>query len=422
MLQTLTVRARGQVDPFRDRPAQRSIGTVVRNYLTIVGALIGGAGIALRQGLLGTRETVSLEYATATARATVTAAAVNAADTVTPNGVTLTSAQHRASCTVTVASIQADDTVTVNGVVFTGKAEPTGNYQFDSDGTDTAVATALVAKINAATINSADAINGAGVYGKIEAKNSAGVITLYAITEGTVGNAYTIETSNGTRLGITNDDSGLFANGAAAVNNEFDHIGSNIRTARSLADCINGSTSAAVSNHVKASTRRAVVTCASVGVGDWVDVDGTRLYANGTATDSGGARIATAPDNQWYQGSTDTNDAISLVNCINAHPVLSERFLATNSSGVVTLHERWPEVPTAERPTIATSDATRLAITGTAGTAYRFEDSAGCLIQSKRSGVGGNSLTIATGNGSRLAITNDSSGRLTGGASTTVSV
>jgi hypothetical protein len=404
--------------PGLDRPSQRYAPDVARGFLKFQRDLLGGSGVAMRLGETGTRQTATLEYSLLNARAIVTAAAVANADTVTINGTAITATQKRASCTVTVASINANDTVTVNGVVFTAKAEPSGNYQFDSDGSDTTVAAALVAKINAATIRTEDSVNGAGVYNKIEAKNSAGVITLYAIAEGTAGNSYTIATSNGTRLAITNDSSGNFANGAAAVNNEFDYIGDNTRTARSICNCIAASTTAAISSHVIAGCRKAVVACASVAVGDWVEIAGFKLYANATTTDSGGARVATIAEDQWCQGSTDTNDGTSLVNCIHAHPVLGERFFAVNASGTVSIYERAPEEQYA--PTVSSSNGTRLAVTVAVN--GKFADSTGVLLVAKRPGVCGNINTIATGNGTRLAITQDSTGRLTGGTSTTISL
>lgn len=403
-------------NPGLDRPAQRYAGDVARAYLAHIKSLIGGSGVPARHGMTGTRQTATLEYSALSARAIVTAAAVANADTITINGQAITATQKRASCTVTVASIQADDTVTVNGVVFTAKAVPSGNYQFDSDGTDTQVAAALVTKINAATLRSNEAAS-AGIYNKIEAKSSAGAITLYAITEGTAGNSYTIATSNGTRLAITNDNSGSFANGAAAVNNEFDYIGNNERTARSICDCIAASTTAAVSSHVIAGCRKAVITCASVAAGDWVEIDGFKLFAFNTATDSGGNRVATVEDDRWYFGGTDTADGTSLVNCIHAHPVLGERFFAVNASGAVSIYERAPESQYA--PTVSSSNGTRLAVTVAVN--GKFADAANVLLVAKRPGVAGNINTIATSNGTRLAITQDSSGRLTGGTSTTLS-
>jgi phage tail sheath gpL-like len=99
----------------------------------------------------------------------------------------------RASATCTVASIQADDTVTINGVTLTGKASPSGELQFDSDGSDTVVATALVACINA----------NSSLTGICTAANVAGVVTISAYCKGLIGNAITLASSDGSRLAVS---------------------------------------------------------------------------------------------------------------------------------------------------------------------------------------------------------------------------
>lgn len=409
-----------QRNPGLDRPTQRTALDVVRAYLDVIRALIGGAGLALRQGLTGTRQTATLEYSALSARAIVTVAAPATSATVTINGTALTAAEHRANCTVTVGtSVDENDTVTVNGTVFTAKASPSGNYQWAITGVAATDALALVNKINAAFLNSADAVNGVGVYGKIKADRPAadGVVNIYAVTQGTAGNSYTIATSDAVDLAITNDNSGAFAGGLAAVNNEFDHIGDNATIARAICDAAAASTTAAVSSHTVLSCRKAIVACANVAIGDWVEIDGFKLFANKFTTDSGGARIATVADDQWCQGSTDTNDGTSLVNCIHAHPVLGERFFAVNSSGTVSIYERGPESQYA--PTISSSNGTRLAITVAVN--GKFVDGPNVLVQAIRPGVAGNINTLATSSGTTLAITQDSSGRLTGGTSTTLS-
>lgn len=99
----------------------------------------------------------------------------------------------RASATCTVASIQADDTVTINGVTLTGKSSPSGESQFDSDGSDTVVATALAACINA----------NSSLTGICTASNVADVVTISAYCKGLIGNAITLASSNGSRLAVS---------------------------------------------------------------------------------------------------------------------------------------------------------------------------------------------------------------------------
>lgn len=99
----------------------------------------------------------------------------------------------RASGTVTVASILADDTITVNGVTLTGKSSPSGQDQFDSDGSDATVATAIAACINAHT----------SLTGIVTASASNAVVTVSAYVKGLIGNAITLASSNGTRLAVS---------------------------------------------------------------------------------------------------------------------------------------------------------------------------------------------------------------------------
>lgn len=98
-----------------------------------------------------------------------------------------------ASGTCTVASIQADDTITINGTTITGKASPSGETQFDSDGTDTVVAAAIAACINAHS----------SFAGIVTATSSAAVVTVKAALKGYMGNCITLASSNGSRLAVS---------------------------------------------------------------------------------------------------------------------------------------------------------------------------------------------------------------------------
>lgn len=108
-----------------------------------------------------------------------------------------------ASGTVTVASIQADDTITISGVTLTGKASPAGESQFDSDGSDTVVATAIAACINAHS----------SLVGIVTASSSAAVVTISAAQKGLMGNAITLASSDNTRLAVS---AARLANGTGA--------------------------------------------------------------------------------------------------------------------------------------------------------------------------------------------------------------
>jgi hypothetical protein len=411
----LTVTAPSQLNPGHNRPSQRNWLAVVRAYIAIINALTSGAGIA-RRAIDSGRQVASISYSIDPAIAGITVASPANAATVTLNGQALTGGQKRASCTVTFSSVANNDNLTVNGVVFTAKTTPTvGNlYQFQRGGTDTADAGAFVAALNAATINASDSVTAAGVYGKIEASNSAGVVTLYAITEGTAGNSYSIVTSSNSTLAITNDSSGSFANGAAAANNAFDRIGNDKRTARSICNCIAASSTALVSSHVAGACRKGIVTCATVISGSTVTLDSVKLRAIKETTDSGGARVATFPDDVFGIGASDTATGDCLVNCINNHPKLRERFYATNSTGAVTIRERPPEAT--NPPPLVTSDGSTLAVTATVNGC--LADSALLLVQALQPGVAGNAITVATSSGGTLGI-DGSASRLAGGTRAT---
>lgn len=415
---SLRFNAPGWLNPLLNRPTQRGLNSLValRALLNILNGVLGGTGIARRATDSG-RTSVVVEYGLAPAISGVTVAAPADAATITLNGTALTGHQHRASCTVTFASVANNDTLTVNGVVFTAKTSASGNYEFTRGGTDTADAAAFLVKLNAATLRGDTAVHDAGVYGKIEGKASAGVVTLYAITEGTVGNAYTIVTSSGSTLAITNDSSGLFANGAAATNNEFDRIGNDARTARSVVTNLGLSSTAILNKHLAAACRKGIVTCVSVLPGMTVTLDSVQLRAIGDLTDSGGARVATFPDDVFSVATTDTTCAVALVNCINAHQHLRERFYASNSSGVVTVRERPPEQT--NPPPLVTSSGTALAVTAT--TNGCLADSALVLFQAVWPGHAGNGITIASSSAGTLLV-DGSASRLSGGTSNTVTL
>lgn len=410
MKATITVDVADKKNPFFSVFTNgRDARSILLALLRILKAVLSG-GVS---GRLASRPTVTAGVGLAVG--TVAPAAAAAADTLSVNGAALTATELRANCTVTVGtSVDNDDTVTVNGVVFTAKSADPGTDEFLITGVAATDAAALVACINACV----DPL----VSGLIEAVRPAanGVVNIYAIAPGTAGNAYTIATSDAVDLAITNDNAGSFAGGAAIANDQFDPMGNNLRTAQGIADAINDSTTALINQHAQASVRSIVVTCASVAAGDFVTLDGVKLKAVLRTVDSGGARLAQEPIDEWSYGSTDTNDAVSLKNCINAHPILGQKFIATNSSGVVTIRELPPEATVA--PRVATSDGTRLAVssyaTGGSTTLGSFTNNGTVLIAAKARGINGNAVTTASSNGTRLPI-GGSAARLLGGTSTT---
>jgi hypothetical protein len=320
--------------------------------------------------------TFSCRTAAAKAAAVVTCAAVANADTVTVNGTALTATQHHArgtitptlsgvdvtdtvtinttgiltarqhyatgTVTITAAGVDNDDTVTINGVDFTAAAaEDLEAGEFDISGTDTAAATSLAACINASEDED--------IVGVVTATSAAGVVTVRAVATGVAGNALTFVSSDA-QLAVTG--SGFLA-GATAV-----------QACTSLAAAINACT--ALSGIVTATTSATVVTVRAVTAGAGGNSIGLASsdaqLAVSAATLTGGATVT---NNTFDFGGSDTQTATALVTAINASStaLVSGQVLATNAAGVVTLTAIIPG-RAGNAITIATSNGTRLAITG----------------------------------------------------------
>lgn len=118
MKTNVTVTTPSKLNPFLDRPAQRTFGDVVRKFIEILMAMLGG-GISRRQSEAG-HELVRIEYATDYAVARVTPTSASAADT-----------------------------VTLNGAAMTAESGAPSGDQFDISGTDAAAARSFVTQLNA---------------------------------------------------------------------------------------------------------------------------------------------------------------------------------------------------------------------------------------------------------------------------------
>ena len=99
----------------------------------------------------------------------------------------------QASVTVTAASVQAADTVTINGITLTATAGSTSTTAFHIGVSDTADALALKTCINSNTTLNKSVI----------ATSALGVCTVKALTAGAFGKGYTAASSNGTRLAVS---------------------------------------------------------------------------------------------------------------------------------------------------------------------------------------------------------------------------
>lgn len=260
-------------------------GTRKRTILSIVKLLWGavhGATLFKAGGSI-----IMVQDTLVAASATATPASVVNGNTITIAGTALTATQRRATGTVTAATVLAGDTVTVNGTVFTGTAGAVvlGEATFSVDTGNTQTAASLAAQING--------YGGAGVAGIVKARSASAVVTLYAVTQGTAGNAITLASSDGSTLAVSG---AILANGAALSNNTFDFAGTDITTGQALAAAINASTTAAVKRvTATASSSTGVVTITAkvagpagnaitlTSVGGTITVTGSGFLAAGSA-------------------------------------------------------------------------------------------------------------------------------------------
>lgn len=197
---------------------------------------------------------------------------------------------------------------------------------------------------------------------------------------------------------VTINGAALTAANGSPTAEQFDMSGTDAADATSFVNAVNvTSTAALITGLVRASNIAGTVTFASSTAGDTVTVAGVTFTAV-TAT-------ATNVSNEFSIAGNDTADAAALVALINAHPVTKELVFASNSSAVVTVRQL-PFGPTAALG-LSSSNATRLAVVAMAATGT-------VLLCARDKGKEGNCMTIASSNGTRLAI-GASATRLTGG-------
>lgn len=328
---------------------------------------------------------VTLDVAGILASGTITAASVQAADTFTINGVTLTSRQEMARGTITLSGVTAGQTVTVNGVVFTAIAGTTSaGRSFAIGGTDTEDATELKNCINADPVLSLI----------LTASSAAGVVSLRAIAPGTAANAYTL-TKSGAGISVSG---ATLSGGQARSATTWDYGDTNAQAAAEIGRCINSATNTLVADHVTANVNAAVVTVVSKDTGlqgntiTLASSDGTRLavtgarLTGGTIASSDGAQATqtvtiSGADGGAYAivvngvsiaftgtNGNDTTTAASGAAAVNSSTNALVRGLvtATSAAGVVTLTAvrgglSGNMITLAASGTGATADGTRLA-------------------------------------------------------------
>lgn len=325
---------------------------------------------------------------------------------------------------ITIASLQAADVIKVNGTSFTARsslATVAASTDFFIGASDTASAvnfsktvraklgTTFATLTNAAgvvtvapVLGSVFSLNGnaraivTGLVGIIGATSAATVTTLRATRPGDEGqNQYTLAKVG---VPITITGIGYIAGGVAVANNEFESNGaSDAEVASDIARCIAASTTALVGKAVVGTNIAGKVTCAAVAAGDTVTV-GQTVFTGITLT--GGETLA---PNAFDRSGADTQGAASLVAQVNSHPDLKDRVLAMNTAAVVLIHLRPPVVT--PYPALTSSSGSTLAVVAFAAVSTS-------RLFSTIEGVGGNQATLASSNGSTLAV---SGPRLTGG-------
>lgn len=374
-------------DPFMVHSTD-SKRTRFRRFITMLKAVVSGSGVMQSRSSGGTRPAVWV--GTAPASAIVTCAAVEAADTVTLNGTALTATQHNATGTVTAATAIADDTVTIDGVEFTAVAGAAvaGTATFSIDTGDNETAASLAAQINAYV----------PLQSIVTAKAAAAVVTIRAVTGGTAGNAITLESSDGATLAVS---AATLENGATVASNQFDYVGTDTETATALCNAVAASATSLVSGQLVATNYAGTIALSSVAAGQTVSIGPVTF----TAVSLTGNGI-----DEFAIGGTDTQDAVSLVTAINAHPFFKDKLIATSSTGTVTVRP-YPNSSNSAHAFAISKSGAGITVTTSARTAAAF-------IVSNVKGLTGNQATIATSNGTRLAITGSLS-RLAGGTRST---
>lgn len=360
---------------------------------------------ATRKGLLGNGVTIKTKGILATAL--ITAAGVDADDTITCNGVTLTGKQQRATGTLTAATAIAGDTFTIHEYTFTGVegAATSGTLTFSVDTGDTECAASIAAQINAYTPLS----------GLVTATSATDTVTIRAVTAGTAGNSIALA---GTVTTLEASDTTL-SGGIAVANNEFEVIGTDTQVAADIARCINASSTAGINTFVNATSAAAVVTIRSKleGLaGNNITIatsDGTDLAITGGATRLTGGTVA----------SSEGAQASAVITCAS----VANADTVTINGVVFTAHTNTDAANQFAIDGSDTEDAEKLvrainnSATALAKEVVATNSGAAVTITARKGGIAGNAITIATSNGTRLAIT-DSLARLAGGAAPTTVV
>jgi hypothetical protein len=344
----------------------------------------------------------------------------------------------KATGTITLATCLAGTVIEINGVEFIAIASGTpviANGEFVISGTDTADATSLVAAISGST--------NAAISGVLTATSALGVVTLTAKVKGKVGNGITIKTKgvvasgsvtiaavalsdtfsiNGTaftavkhRASSTLTAASAIATNTCVINGvtftavagaasyaaqQFSIDTSDTATAVDLVASIAACTDPRVRGMVTVSNIAGAVTVKAVAAGgsSAITLVGTvTTLAASAATLAGGAAVG---NNEFDLGGTDTQVAAWLTTAINASStaLVSAHVRASSTAAVVSVYAKTTG-PQGNAITTASSNGTRLAITG----------SAARLLGGTQAGVNGvqatATVTIADGGSGNYTVT-----------------
>lgn len=340
------------------------------------------------------------------ANAVITAASVSANDTVTLNGTVLTAKQQRATATLTAATAIATNTFAINGLTFVGVAAAvtTNTLFFDTRTSDTACGNSISAQINSYV----------PLNGVVTATNVAGVVTVRAVTAGTGGNAITLA---GTVTTLAASAATL-GGGAAVANNEFEAIGTDTQVAADFVRAVGASSTAAVSGFVTATNVLGVITVRSAHTG-------TRGN-NITVATSNGTRLAiTGSVSRLANGTLASSEGVAasaIVTCAS----VSNADTVTINGVVLTAHTNTDAANQFAIDGNDTVDGDKLVLAINNSTSaglkevFASNSSGAVTITARRGGISGNCITIATSNGTRLAITGSLSRLGSGAVPTTV--
>lgn len=310
-----------------------------------------------------------------------------------------------ATGTIEVTSCAAGTVIEVNGVEFIAIASGTpvtANGEFVISGTNDADAASLAAAINASTNNK--------IVGVLTASVLTNDVTITAVEDGQKGNAITLKTKgvcasgtitaaavdtsdtftiNGVEfIGIVQRATGTLTADAAVAGNTFAIAGHTFtgaegavtlgaptfsvdtgdnETATSIAAQINAFSG--LTGRVTATSAAAVVTVRAVDAGtagNSITLTGTalRLAASGSGTLAGGIAVA---NNQFdtSPGTTNAQSATDMARAINASTtaLVTGVVVARANAAVVTVRSKHPGVAGNE-VTLASSDGTDLAVSG----------------------------------------------------------